>query len=248
LIENYSKLDNEQKDYLIDTATGGIYHNIEEVTTETESKEPKEGLTIIYNEIINKFKQIGQMLTPGEQMPSEIQQMIRDLSKYYNIEKYKDDLKQRYLQKAAMALDSIKVAVSKIDKKAVLIFDANKEEQPYTMVYRFEKSGKGPYNHIDGWDFDDYNKFMKLHWNSEKRFRLYPPSKLESGFDSKEQSLFDTEKYLSGFDNLESCLNWFTPKQRELLKSNGFNVVKRKAAKVWYGDSTDQVFFEPYEE
>ena len=145
------------------------------------------------------------------------------------------------MDKIKKAQEIIKAAVVKIAMP--LTYKSSKPGE-YRDVYRMhDGAGLGPYSSPGSWeDIDDYEEFLKL--DSSKNNPL--PAD-DAGFDDHERTLSKNDQlgdYLFGFADMSQYQTWWTPRQRDLLTSNGFSLHKEKATEI--RDSGKQIFYIPY--
>lgn len=127
-----------------------------------------------------------------------------------------------------------------------LLFKSNKQN-PFTLVWRIEnKQGDGPYR-----DRYLHYKWQDYDHNSSSK---YPTPNEDQGFEGDPiwRTYFTTDgikkikkNLLSGFSNREALDSWFSKDELTKLKKLGYEIVQKKAKRVWGSDK--QVLFTPYE-
>lgn len=102
---------------------------------------------------------------------------------------------------------------------------------------RVEKDGIGPYSYSDEYGFD---------WMTyDHHDCIYtPPIHDDSGFTSEDKMIYDLncrkKGCLSGFTSLEQMENWFSLKELEILKKEGFQIKFYNVKNIF--DSGKQAF------
>ena len=94
---------------------------------------------------------------------------------------------------------------------------------------RIEKDELGPYVYADEYDFD-----WMVHNHHDCEFT--PSIQFDSGFTSEDKMIYElnarSDSAISGFTSMEQLKNWFSPKELNSLKKEGFKIKTYYVSKI----------------